>query len=189
MCQGKEIVIKIKYNLILERVVRRSRCQPAEMVNKTLNVYLIFHVGCDPDSRVTCTLTMKLQQFFFSSWLFSLKYDVINADTQIVIFQGIVLNQRYSNYFLSINKLVIVLSVDANKNKRQKMKYMYFSQSLSHVQLFVTQWTAARQISLSITNSWILLKLISIESVIPSHPLSSPSPPALSLPQHQSLFQ
>ena len=42
-------------------------------------------------------------------------------------------------------------------------------QSLSHVRLFTTPWTAARQASLSITNSWILLKLMSIESVIPSN--------------------
>ena len=40
-------------------------------------------------------------------------------------------------------------------------------QLLSHVWLFVTPWTAARQASLSITNSWSLLKLISIESVMP----------------------
>ena len=40
-------------------------------------------------------------------------------------------------------------------------------QSLSHVWLFVTPWTAARQASLSITNSWSLLKLMSIESMIP----------------------
>ena len=41
-------------------------------------------------------------------------------------------------------------------------------QLLSHVQLFVTPWTAACQASLSITNSWNLLKLMSIESVMPS---------------------
>ena len=40
-------------------------------------------------------------------------------------------------------------------------------QSLSHVRLFVIPWTAARQASLSITNSWSLLKLMSIESVMP----------------------
>ena len=39
---------------------------------------------------------------------------------------------------------------------------------LSYVQLFVTPWTAAHQASLSITNSWSLLKLMSIESVMPS---------------------
>ena len=41
-------------------------------------------------------------------------------------------------------------------------------QSLSHVQLFVTPWSAAFQASLSITNSRSLLKLMSVESVIPS---------------------
>ena len=50
-------------------------------------------------------------------------------------------------------------------------------QWLNHVRLFATPWTAARQASLSITNSWSLLKLMSIESVMPSghlilcHPL------------------
>ena len=44
-------------------------------------------------------------------------------------------------------------------------------QSLSLVRLFVTPWTAARQASLSITNSWSLLKLMSIESVMPSNHL------------------
>ena len=44
-------------------------------------------------------------------------------------------------------------------------------QSLSHVQLFVTPWTAARQASLSITNSRSLLNLMSIESVRPSNHL------------------
>ena len=41
-------------------------------------------------------------------------------------------------------------------------------QSLSCVRLFATSWTAALQASLSITNSWNLLKLMSIESVMPS---------------------
>ena len=44
-------------------------------------------------------------------------------------------------------------------------------QSLSHAQLFATPWTAARQASLSITNSQSLLKLMSIELVIPSNHL------------------
>ena len=43
-----------------------------------------------------------------------------------------------------------------------------FSQSLSCVWLFATPWTTAHQASLSITNSWSLLILMSIESVMPS---------------------
>jgi len=45
----------------------------------------------------------------------------------------------------------------------------YLVQLLSHVQLFVTPWTAAFQASLSITNSQSLLKPMSIESVISSN--------------------
>ena len=53
-------------------------------------------------------------------------------------------------------------------------------QSHNSVQLFVTPWTAACQASLSITNSWSLLKLMSIKLVMPSnhllicHPLFLP---------------
>ena len=44
-------------------------------------------------------------------------------------------------------------------------------QLLSHVQLFMTPWTAASWASLSIANSWSLLKLMSIELVMPSNRL------------------
>ena len=44
-------------------------------------------------------------------------------------------------------------------------------QLLSRVRLFETPWTVAHQASLSITNSWSLLKLMSIESVMPSNHL------------------
>ena len=64
-------------------------------------------------------------------------------------------------------------------------------QSLCHVQLFATPRITAHQASLSITNSQSSLKLMSIESVMPSSHLilSSPSPPAPNPSQHQSLFQ
>ena len=64
---------------------------------------------------------------------------------------------------------------------------------LSHIQLFVTPWTAAHQASLtnSITNSQSLLRLMSIKSVMLSYLLIflSPSPPAFNLSQHQGLFK
>ena len=64
-------------------------------------------------------------------------------------------------------------------------------QSLTPVRLFATPCIAARQASLSITNSWSSLRLMSIESVMPSSHLilSLPSPPAPNPSQHQSLFQ
>ena len=66
-------------------------------------------------------------------------------------------------------------------------KNCFVVQSLSHVWLFVTPWTAAFQASLSITNSQSLLKLMSIELVMPSnhlilcHPLLLPSSIFLSI--------
>ena len=142
-----------------------------------------------------------------------------------------------------------------NSQKQPSSQVDLQFQSLSRVQFFATPWTAAHQASLSIGNSWSLLKLMSIESVMPSnhlilchpllllplifhsvqfssvtqscltlcapmnrsmpglpvhhqlleftqthihragdaiqpsHPLSSPSPPAPNPSQHQSLFQ
>ena len=49
--------------------------------------------------------------------------------------------------------------------------YVLVVQSLSCVQLFATPWTTAHQTSLSLTISWSLLKLMSIESVVPSNHL------------------
>ena len=60
------------------------------------------------------------------------------------------------------------------------MRLLRSVQSLSHVRLFVTLWTAEHQASLSITNSRNVLKLMSIELVMPSnhlilcHPLLLP---------------
>ena len=62
-----------------------------------------------------------------------------------------------------------------------KFHQFIFVQSFSHVRHFATQWTAARQASLSITNSWSLLKLMFMELVMPynqhlilCHPLFLP---------------
>ena len=49
--------------------------------------------------------------------------------------------------------------------------YTSSAQALSCVRLFATLWTAARQASQSTTNSWSLLILVSIESVMPSNHL------------------
>ena len=61
-------------------------------------------------------------------------------------------------------------------------------QLLSCVWLFAAPWTAARQASLSFTVSQSLLRLISIESMMPSNHLILCHPPAFCLSQHQVLF-
>ena len=76
------------------------------------------------------------------------------------------------------------------------MKEISSLQSLSRVWLFVTQWIAARQASLSITNSWNVLKLMSIKSVMTSshlilcHPLLllPPIPPSVRVFSMSQLF-
>ena len=70
-------------------------------------------------------------------------------------------------------------------------------QSLSRVRLFATPWIAAHQASLSITNSQSLLKLMSIESVMPSshlilcHPLLllPPIPPSIRVFSNESILR
>ena len=68
----------------------------------------------------------------------------------------------------------------ARKSTQSVLKDISSVQALSRVRLFATPWTAACQASLSITNSQSLLKLMSIESVMPSnhlilcHPLLLP---------------
>ena len=70
-------------------------------------------------------------------------------------------------------------------------------QSLSHVRLFATPWTAAHQASLSITNSQSLLKLMPIESVMPSNHLIlcrpllllPPIPPSIRVFSNESLLR
>ena len=65
-------------------------------------------------------------------------------------------------------------------------------QLFSHVRLFASPWTETHQASLSITSSLEFTQAhvhrVS-DTIQPSHPLSSPSPPALNPSQHQSLFQ
>ena len=65
-------------------------------------------------------------------------------------------------------------------------------QSLSCVLLFATPWSAALQVSLSITKPWSLHKLMSIVLVMSSNHLilcRPPSPPIFNLSQHQGLFK
>ena len=83
-------------------------------------------------------------------------------------------------YFFKTNTITLALYINC---------CIQFSsvQSLSRVRLFATPWIAARQASLSFTisNSCPLSRWC----IRPSHPLSSPSPPALNLSQHLGLFQ
>ena len=69
---------------------------------------------------------------------------------------------------------MVLISIPLPKAKMEDNMVMFFfcfqfgsGQSLSHVWLFATPWTVEHQASLSITNSWSLLKLMSIALVMP----------------------
>ena len=72
---------------------------------------------------------------------------------------------------LPYNQWPVILVCLACHNKATKIGWLVVFQSLSHVWLFVTPWIVAHQDFLSLTISWSLLKLISIESVMPSNHL------------------
>ena len=70
---------------------------------------------------------------------------------------------------MGINHILLIqVKVAANDCAENKFSSV---QSLSHVPQFATLWTTAHQASMSVTNSWNLPKLMSIESVMPSNHL------------------
>ena len=97
----------------------------------------------------------------------------------------------WASVALSVNVFSSHDYSDTSMSFKNTEKTIVVVQLLSCVQLFVNPWTAACQASLSYTISQSLLKLMSIESVMPqlSHPLSPPSCHILSLSQHQGLYQ
>ena len=100
-------------------------------------------------------------------------------------YQEIFILQEFDICLINSIKLINVVL------KLLDLSINYSVQSLSHDRLFATPSTAACQAFLSITTSQSLLKLMSIASVMPSNHLilSSPSPPAFNLSEHQGLFQ
>ena len=81
----------------------------------------------------------------------------LSRTVPVTFFRGVLLYFREEKMFVNL-QVYVPLSVQS-------------VQSLSCVRLFVTHWTAARQNSMSITNSWSLLKLLSIETVMYSNHL------------------
>ena len=116
-------------------------------------------------------------------------------------FSGFITLKFSANYPSHFQMPVEIIFCFENINIRRNI-YIYFLhftvsytkysaissvQLLSHVQLFVTQWIAALQASLSITNFRSLLKFISIESVMPSSHLILRRPLLILLPISPSI--
>ena len=110
--------------------------------------------------------------------LFYFKAKILLYYTFCLIFSQFIINYKFNIYFLKayyvqatwpkgLVRMVILSCKSSNVYQHQFSSI----QSLSHVQLFATPWTAACQASLSITNSLSLLKLKSIKLVMPSNHL------------------
>ena len=122
----------------------------------TLSFYCLFLIF--PSLWETCMFLWMSSILVLLCW----KLDIMH----IIIWQLWKSNNPFSLYLLSLlMKLFIVVFIEDF--------FIRFSsvQSLSCVWFLVTPWTAARKASLSITNSRSLLKLISLESVMPSNHL------------------
>ena len=91
-------------------------------------------------------------------------------------FQGVQWDLYISTFHFSISSCIFLIFVYLHISS-----FTSLFQLLSHLRLFETPWIAARQASLSITNSRSLLKLMSIELVMPSSHLII-CPPLLFLP-------
>ena len=116
----------------------------------------------------------------------------------------ITLNSSYTYvFFLSLTFLSLSVAIQFRFlfsivfEKKRLLTRGDSVQLLSHVHLFVTPWIAARQASLSITNSQSLLKLMSIKLVMPSshlilcYPLLllNPIPPTIRVFSNESTLQ
>ena len=115
------------------------------------------------ESNLRNVVVLSIKIFFKESLCISLYVGII-----CVIYDKVVLYSKWIESFLC--KIHVYVETQFSS-----------VQLLSRVWLFVTPWIAARQASLSITNSWSLLKLMTIELVMPSnqhiycHPLLHPS--------------
>ena len=96
----------------------------------------------------------------------------MDKEVVVCIHSGILAIKRntYNSVLMEWMNLEPIIHSEVSQKEKDKYRIQFSSvQSLSHVQLFATPWTAACQASLSITNSWSLLKLMSIESMMPSN--------------------
>ena len=119
--------------------------------------------------------TPQVRISYFTTYELATKRNLVSQiiSSLVSATENIILNTESSQEFLLPHKQCILVSQSVHL--------------LSYVQLFATPWTAARQASLSITNSQSLLKLMSIESMmlfnylILCHPLLllPPIPPSI----------
>ena len=160
-------------------------------------------MGCFSGCLMTSAGIQKLFCEIYSA--FECSFDefvgekVVSPSYSSTIFHFFLLIWFFSLFLLmSLAKDFLILFI-FSKNQLLFLLIFHFSsvQSLSRVRLFATPWIAARQASLSITNSRSSLRLTSIESAMPSshlilcHPLFllPPSPPSIRVFSNESTLR
>ena len=137
--------------------------------------------------RRKASLLLSLSSSWFSRSLCRKKESLCNEDissnsrTRVAVVVTMVMSALNSELVAKGNNITLLIGL-----------VVLVVQSPSHVQLFATPWSAARQASLSFTISPSLFKLMSIEPVMPSNHLILCHPPlfsALHPSQNQGLFQ
>ena len=118
--------------------------------------------------RLYIYLYLKFYRFLKLSIYLKLKYLKLHIIyTVLYMYKLLYVTRGNRLYTVVINKVADLLQEPLCISKCVDPQFSLV-QSLSHVQLFMTPWTTARQASLSITNSRSLLRLMPIESVTPS---------------------
>ena len=112
--------------------------------------------------------------YFYSRWPY-LPHNASHTSWRIKM-KPWLLQGRYANTQEAYEKIFNIISHRGNANLNHNERFSYIHSVLildaqSCLKFFVNPWTAACQTSLSITNSWSSLKLMSIESVMPSNHL------------------
>ena len=169
-------------------------------IGMDVSFYILVFFGCIPRGRIVgsfcdSSFLRNLHTVLHSNVPIHIPINSVGGKSQLkwswrpevrVLIHCMLINYRRLQKSVNYRPHQEEFSLSSNKSSKWVVlhlsKTLFFFQcqsvqSLSHVRLFATQWTAAHQTSLSITNCWILLKLMFIELVMPSHPLWSPSPP------------
>ena len=141
---------------------------------------------------ISALLTCYNSVFFYCNGYFRFIVYVINLSQSVFIIIPLHIKYKHLKIYFHFIRSLLLTSIQfslpvsqiphyvvlfikqfifyGNINKKKKL-HVFVVQSLSHIRLFVTSWTAALQASLSFTISLSLLKFMSIELVIPSNHL------------------
>ena len=159
-------------------------CHTSTWINHRYT-YIPFLLNLPPTSHSS----MLVQNPSLNSFIHTAKYHCLSI-SHMAVYMFPCYSLHSSHALLPLHRLSLKICFP-------RLSPFRWDQSLSSVRLFATPWIAARQASLSITNSWSSLRLTSINSVMPSshlilcHPLLllPPIPPSIRVFSNESTLR